>query len=163
VRPPSFQGTSAAFAIAILLTAACSQGAELPGDAAIFDAAEAAAAVSARETVPAARGQAVFDQICTACHTVQPPPNLAPPMMAVSGYYRDAFTDRDEAVAAMVAYIQDPDSTRSQLRPEAFRRFGIMAPLPLLEEDRRAVATWIWEMYDAEADPRPARARSPGQ
>jgi mono/diheme cytochrome c family protein len=105
-------------------------------------------------------GEAVFNQICTACHTVQPPPNLAPPMMGISGHYHDAFTDKDEAVAWMVAYIQSPDSAKSKLSPEAFRRFGAMAPLPLPEEDLRAVMTWVWEMYDPELDPRPAGERT---
>jgi mono/diheme cytochrome c family protein len=145
-----------------IVLAACSAGDV--SEQSIDQAPSETAASRGTATVdPVAAGQAVFDQICVACHTVQPPPNLAPPMMGIAGHYRDAFTDRDEAVAAMVAYIQSPDSAKSQLGAEAFRRFGIMAPLPLPEADLRAAAAWIWDMYDPEADPRPASERSSGQ
>lgn len=151
----------------VLLAVACGGG-EGPGppategqqEAAVTAQADHVAVAADPETPMLAHGEEVFNQICTACHTLQPPPNLAPPMMGIAGHYHDAFTDRDEAVAWMVAYIQSPDSAKSKLSPEAFRRFGAMAPLPLPEADLRAVMTWVWEMYDPELDPRPAWERT---
>lgn len=158
-------GTSVA---AFVAAAAACGGGEEPGtpetegqqEAALTAQADHVAAAADVEAEVLANGEAVFKRICTSCHTLQPPPKLAPPMMGISGHYHDAFTDRNEAVAWMVAYIQSPDSAKSKLSPEAFRRFGAMAPLPLPEEDLRAVMTWVWEMYDPEEDPRPAWERT---
>ena len=99
------------------------------------------------------RGEAVFNSVCVACHTVGPPPNLAPPIMAVSGHYREAFDNREEGIRAIAAWIADPDPARSRLGPMAIERFGPMAPLPLPDSVRQAVATWVWDVYDPEADP----------
>jgi hypothetical protein len=104
-------------------------------------------------TATAEHGEELFSTVCVACHTMEPPPNLAPPMMAVIGHYRTAFDERDPAVDAMVAYIQAPDPDNSKLGPMAFDRFGTMAPLALPEEDLRAVTGWLWDNYDPAMDP----------
>ena len=100
-----------------------------------------------------ARGEAVFNSVCVACHTLEPPPNLAPPMMAVAGHYRDAFDTREEGVAAIAAWIESPSPEHSQLGAMAIDRFGLMAPLVLPDSLRFAVAGWVWDSYDANADP----------
>jgi mono/diheme cytochrome c family protein len=136
--------------IAALLLAACGgeKGPDAAGAEAAVEAAREAAPVSTAVSSGAVgggeaellvRGETLFNQVCTACHTLQPPPNLAPPMMGISGHYHDQFAERDEAVAWMVAYIQSPDPANSKLSEEAFERFGTMAP---------------------EQDPRPAWERS---
>ena len=126
-----------------------------PYDADAYDADAYGADPSAdvATTVAAARGGELFEQVCTNCHTLTPPPNLAPPMMGVIGHYRDAFDDRDEALDAMVAYLQAPDPEASKLHSMAIERFGIMPAQPLPEEDLRTVTAWLWDGYDPELDP----------
>lgn len=155
--------------VAILLGAACggekgsnestaesvAARAEAPGAASVL-----ASDVAGGEAELLAKGEALFNQVCIACHTMQPPPNLAPPMMGIAGHYHEAFTDRDEAVNWMVAYIQSPHPSKSKLSEEAFQRFGTMPALPLPEADLRAVMTWVWDMYDADQDPRPSWERA---
>lgn len=139
----------ASFVIGIL--AGCSE--PPPADGPNADQEAVATEDAALTAASAERGEALFEQVCTECHTLTPPPNLAPPMMAVIGHYRAAFDDRDQAIEAMVAYIQSPDPERSRLGAMAVERFGLMTAQTLPEEDLLAVTGWLWDSYDAELDP----------
>ncbi|MBD3825018.1 MAG: hypothetical protein IE916_11000 [Epsilonproteobacteria bacterium] len=47
-------------------------------------------------------------------------------------------------------YIQNPDLQKSMCHPGALERFGVMPSLPkkLTEDEKEAVATWLYERYE---------------
>jgi len=95
---------------------------------------------------------ALFDQgkVCAACHNYLPPPKAAPPLLGISGHYHQAFTDPNEAIDYIIDYIKQPTAEKSMLPPMARQRWGLMAPLALPEEELKAVAYWVWEIYNVE-------------
>lgn len=93
-----------------------------------------------------AAGQVLFNTVCTACHSLQPPPKLAPPMAMVSQHYRDAFADETAARAAMLAFLLAPDTSRATMPAHAIQRFGLMPKLPLSEQQFRDVSAYVWSL-----------------
>jgi mono/diheme cytochrome c family protein len=91
-------------------------------------------------------GQTLFNSVCTACHSLQPPPKLAPPMAMVSQHYRDAFASESDARAAMLAFLLAPDTSRATMPAHAIQRFGLMPKLPLSEQQFRDVSAYIWSL-----------------
>jgi cytochrome c len=89
-------------------------------------------------------GQRIFGEICSVCHTMDPPPNLAPPMSHVARHLRASFTTEDEAVAHVVGYLPEPARERSILSDMPHERFGLMPPQPLPRPLLEAVARYIW-------------------
>lgn len=89
-------------------------------------------------------GERIFDEICSGCHTVDPPPNLAPPMSHVARHLRDAFDSREAAVAHVIDYVPSPSRERSILPDMPHERFGLMPALPLPRELLEAVGRYIW-------------------
>lgn len=95
-------------------------------------------------TVP--DGKTTFETVCSTCHTLEAPPNKAPPMTHVARRYRMMFKTEAEGVEAITAWIADPDTSRSRMPAMAIQRFGVMAPLPLPEAQRREVARYVWRL-----------------
>ena len=91
-------------------------------------------------------GQRLFDEVCSQCHTVDPPPNLAPPMRMVAMQLRKAFDTRDAAVDHVVSYAPAPDAEQSILPSHAVERFGLMPPQPLRPDQLEKVATYVWSL-----------------
>jgi len=94
------------------------------------------------------QGRQVFESVCAECHTVQPPANKAPPMSHVARHYRQAITDRDEAVDRIAAWIRSPSEDRSLLPDHAIEMWGVMPPLQLPESRLEAVASYVWGLAD---------------
>lgn len=90
-----------------------------------------------------ARGQELFDAICTECHSMQPPPKEAPPMAMVVRHYRQALGSEADVRDRMIRWIAEPAPERSSLPAHAIERFGIMPPYPLPEQDRAAVVDYL--------------------
>lgn len=93
-------------------------------------------------------GKKVFDEVCSVCHTLEPPPNLAPPMRMVSMHLRQSFATEEEGVAHVVAYVPAPTAERAIMPEHAIERFGLMAPLPLPPETLEKVARYVWSLGD---------------
>jgi mono/diheme cytochrome c family protein len=91
-------------------------------------------------------GKAIFDEVCSACHTVEPPPKLAPPMRMVSMHLRQTFETEAEGVAHILSYAPAPEAGKSILPPHAVERFGLMAPQPLPPETLEKVARYVWSL-----------------
>lgn len=96
-----------------------------------------------------ARGREIVRTVCAACHTEQPPPKLAPPLSHVAHRYRMSAGTSEEARTRMTAWIAAPAKDKSLMPAMAIERFGLMAPLPLPEEMRRAAATYVLSLADS--------------
>jgi cytochrome c len=98
------------------------------------------------------QGKAVFDKSCSMCHSYGPPPKIAPPMVGLSQHYHENFkdTDTEKAVAHMVAFIKNPSKEKSMLLPIGLEKWGLMPAMNLPDEDLRAVAYWVWQVYPIE-------------
>jgi mono/diheme cytochrome c family protein len=114
---------------------------------------EARIATELRSRIPAADdplalGKQVYETLCIACHTMESPATLAPPMTHVARHIRQAFTDADSAVAHIVEFVRRPSEERSKMPARVRERYGLMAPLDLPEAQLRAVAAYIWSLPD---------------
>lgn len=89
-------------------------------------------------------GERIFREVCSQCHTMDPPPDLAPPMSHVARHLREAFTDEDGAVEHVKNYLPSPEAERSILPEMARERFGLMPAQPLSAELLEAVGRYIW-------------------
>lgn len=98
------------------------------------------APVEAQDTV---RGEETFRTVCSACHTVQPPPLKAPPMAHVARHYLAADTARSVVMDRLVAWIREPAKDRSLMPAMAIERWGLMPPLALPESQLRDVAAYV--------------------
>ena len=92
------------------------------------------------------RGVQVFEQNCKVCHGVTnttPGPRLAPPVSMVKQHYSSSYPTEKNFVAQVSSWLDSPKQVNS-LMPGAVARFGVMPPLPLSDQDKSAVATYIF-------------------
>ena len=142
----------AAFAFAaVTLLAACGPRAQGPvTEPHVAPALEHQVPMEKQPAAPDARmlrdGERLYDEVCSACHTLDPPPNLAPPLRLVSRHLRRAFDTREAAVDHVVSYAPAPDPERSILPSHAIDRFGLMPPQPLRPDQLEKVANYVWSL-----------------
>jgi hypothetical protein len=91
-------------------------------------------------------GREIVEQVCGECHSMDPPPNKAPPLTHLARHLRSSFDEVDEAVAHVLAYAPAPDASRSILPARAIERFGLMPPQPLPAPLLEAAARYIWSL-----------------
>jgi mono/diheme cytochrome c family protein len=96
-----------------------------------------------------ARGEAVYQEICSECHSVQPPPRLAPPLSHVGRMVKSRVDDREAFTRHIVTYVQAPSEERSLLPAEAIRRFGLMPAQTLPEHQIADAAAYVWILADS--------------
>ncbi|WP_244191148.1 MULTISPECIES: c-type cytochrome [unclassified Prosthecochloris] len=123
----------------MLLFSACSSSSD--GDA---QPARVSRDIASREL----DGKALYERHCRVCHSMAPPPAVAPPVRGVAFHYREAFDTREAAEAHMVDFIKRPDSKKAICDPEAIERFGLMPAMTLPDDELRAVSAWFWDQYD---------------
>lgn len=92
-------------------------------------------------------GQAIFNQNCSVCHSVAPPPKAAPPIIPMANRYHMTFQTKNEGVNHLVAYLKAPNKSKA-VDPQAITRFGLMPPLRLPDAELRVVAEWVWDQYN---------------
>ncbi|NTW51547.1 MAG: cytochrome c [Chlorobiaceae bacterium] len=90
-------------------------------------------------------GKAVFDKNCSVCHSISPPPKLAPPIVPISARYHQKISSRTEGISRMAAFIKSPSKEKVLADPQAIVRFGMMPPVTLNEAELNAVAAWVWD------------------
>jgi mono/diheme cytochrome c family protein len=103
------------------------------------------ATTAAAETADlVAEGEAVFTQVCFACHyATKPEPTMAaPPIFAAKNHYAD-LTERADFVAAISAFVRAPSEEASRM-PGALQRFGLMPPQEITEAEAIAVAEYLY-------------------
>ncbi|NTW63820.1 MAG: cytochrome c [Chlorobiaceae bacterium] len=107
-------------------------------------------------------GKEVFQRNCSVCHSVNPPPKSAPPVLPISGRYHMRFSTKSAGVAAMVAFMKAPSKQTSVIEPEAITRFGLMPPMTLGDAELNAVAGWFWDQGGSASGPGSGRGAGQG-
>jgi cytochrome c len=92
-------------------------------------------------------GKAIFDRNCSVCHSMNPPPKSAPPIIGVISRYHMKFQRKEDGVNHLVTYLKEPDANNA-VEPQAITRFGLMPASPLSVVELRAVAEWVWDQYN---------------
>lgn len=96
-----------------------------------------------------ARGETVYREVCSECHSIQPPPRLAPPLSHVASIVRGEVPDRAAFTQHIVTYVQGPSEERSLLPVQAIRRFGLMPAQTIDEARLRDAAAFVWTLADS--------------
>lgn len=97
----------------------------------------------------AADGKAVFDKNCSACHSIAPPPKLAPPVIPIAARYHQKISSRAEGIKRIAAFVKSPARDKVLADPQAIERFGMMPPVPLSDAELNTVAAWVWDQNTA--------------
>lgn len=109
----------------------------------------------------ASNGESVFKTYCMECHTRNgmmgegPMKDMKAPTMQMVSMRLKKMTGSKEAFLAFVKdYIQNPSQKKGFCMPMAYKRFGVMPAIGknLSEEERDAVAQWIFDSFDDEWD-----------
>lgn len=96
------------------------------------------------------RGQQVYALVCAGCHTLDPPPDSAPPMRHVARHLRQDLETFEAFAEHVRTYVPAPDAERSRLPAMAIERFGLMDPLPLTEDVLNSAAAYLWSLTEGE-------------
>ncbi len=102
------------------------------------------------KTTPVAKTEVelVYEKSCKVCHPMRPPAGQGPPILGLATHYREAFSDKDKAIAHMVDFMKHPDVSKSKVEARAIKRFGLMPAMPNSEKELKLVAEWLWDQYD---------------
>lgn len=106
-------------------------------------------------------GKALFYRKCNVCHIdtrptkEQAPYLLAPPIMGVMYHVKDRIKadnpadKRKKAIAFIMDYVHNPDSTKSLCEAHAIKRFGIMPSLKAstTQEEIRLIANYLYDNF----------------
>jgi mono/diheme cytochrome c family protein len=73
----------------------------------------------------------------------------APPMPMVSKRLKMKLTSREDFIAFVEDYIQNPSQEKGFCMPMAYKRFGTMPPIgkSLTKEERATIAAWLYDNY----------------
>jgi hypothetical protein len=94
-----------------------------------------------------ADGQQVLEGECMGCHVIDGvggEKKSAPPMYAVWHHYRQAHPDKASFVAAVSAWLQQPQSDKAMMSG-AIKKFGLMDKLEIDESHSRSVAEYLYD------------------
>ncbi|MGD8276728.1 MAG: cytochrome c [Gemmatimonadota bacterium] len=127
-----------------------------PGSILVLLLSGAAPAARFAAPTPQESGREIFNAVCAPCHTIQPPPDKAPPMIHIAQRYRAVASDFDDAVALVADWIREPDAGRSLLPVAEIERYGVMPQIGLGEDRIDAVARYVLTLADS-ADGQEAR------
>lgn len=97
-------------------------------------------------------GEAIYQQSCRACHSMTPPAQIAPPIPALANRYRQVYGSKEKAVEAMASFMASPSTGEAVLGRGALKRFGLMPPIALEQQDLETVAGWVWDQYNPNFD-----------
>ncbi|NTW82470.1 MAG: cytochrome c [Chlorobiaceae bacterium] len=89
-------------------------------------------------------GDAIYNKYCSVCHTMNPPPKLAPPLRSIAAMYRGKYSSKKEGVERIAVFIKLPN-IKNALAPDAVRKYGLMSRLPISANDIRTIAEWVWD------------------
>ena len=97
-------------------------------------------------------GREKFKVYCMSCHQFDMGPQMvAPPIFAVKNHYLQVHPEKGDFVRSVKTWVPAPAIEKS-LMPGAVKRFNLMPPLTLPEEDLEAIATFLYEANLREPD-----------
>ena len=87
---------------------------------------------------------------CFVCHSPSESHDnrIAPPMIAIKKHYINDDTSKDQFIAAMQAWIKNPNENDAKMYG-AVKRFGVMPKTPFPETNIQQIADYIFD-YDIE-------------
>ncbi len=101
--------------------------------------------LSAAATVQGA-GSELIEQRCMPCHVIDGKGGekmAAPPMYAIWHHYRQVYPQKEEFVAAIDAWLQQPRK-ESSIMAGAVNKFGLMETPELAEGEGRRIAEYLY-------------------
>ena len=97
-------------------------------------------------------GHDVYAKHCASCHKMQKPKVglLAPPMPSVSKRLQRDIDSKEEFVAFVKDYIQNPSKEKGHCSEKAFVNLGTMPPIgkSLTKEEIDTVSLWLFENFN---------------
>lgn len=106
---------------------------------------ESLAAATEVDEAVLARGFQLLEKNCFSCHSPDADHDnrIAPPMVAIKRHYIDDNTSKEEFIAALTDFVNNPTEEKSKM-PGAVRRFGLMPKMTFSEEDLKSIAEYIY-------------------
>lgn len=94
-------------------------------------------------------GKRILEQECYICHNPKASQEsmIAPPMIAVKGYYIGDSTTKEQFTKDLIKWVNDPEQETKI--PNALLEFGIMPYIPYPDEAIAQIAEYIYD-YDIE-------------
>ena len=89
------------------------------------------------------KGQALFNTYCVACHLMEGPAIIAPPVFAMVQRTKKDYSDQGEFVDRVVDWVANP-SVDEALMKGAVDKFGVMPKLGYPEADVRLIAEYLY-------------------
>jgi mono/diheme cytochrome c family protein len=89
-------------------------------------------------------GQKLFEKYCIACHQIEGPPQVAPPVFGVINHVKERYPEREAFIQRIVEWVGNPNSNDS-LMPGAIRRFGVMPKMDFPRKDVRKIAAFLYD------------------
>lgn len=93
---------------------------------------------------PVRSGKQVYESLCMACHSIEGPATVAPPIFAVKNHVVQVYPERDDFIKRVVEWVKAPD-VDDPLMPGAVRKFGLMPAMPLADAELTAVAEFLYD------------------
>ena len=91
-----------------------------------------------------ATGKEMWVARCSPCHSIEPPPKLAPPVRGIVMNYKRTYSDREAFAAAVSSFVHTPTKEASQM-PHALEKFNLMPALPFEKSELAEIAGWMWD------------------
>jgi mono/diheme cytochrome c family protein len=92
----------------------------------------------------AEEGRFLFEKYCIACHQLQGPAQIAPPVFGVINHVKGVYPEREVFIERIINWVENPNPNDA-LMPGAVKRFGIMPKLGYPSEDVRKIAEFLYD------------------
>lgn len=98
-------------------------------------------------------GEQLLTTNCITCHATQHAADestmIAPPIMGVIRHVKEKYPNKEDAVAFMVDYFQNPTKDKAACEPKSIERFGLMPSLKgaVSPEDLEKIASYAYDTY----------------
>jgi len=98
-------------------------------------------------------GEELFKANCTSCHITAHQDDesklLAPPIMGAVRHVKEKHDTKEEAVAFLVDYIQNPTKEKAACEAHSIEKFGVMPSLKgaVSPEDLEKIANYVYDTY----------------
>jgi len=97
--------------------------------------------------------QTFFDAKCAMCHIKTMPQDrsklIAPPLMGVMRHVKMSYPNKQDAVAFIVDYVQNPSKSKAVCMQQKISRFGLMPSQKgnITPKELEEVASWMFDNY----------------